>query len=113
MARPVGITIIALLNWYVGFLIIYQKLSFIADPSSLLMILFGAFPIVIGWGLWHLKDWAWMMALILSIFSITLSVVQLFLGQLHPLIHLMNLGISIVVLVYLFNPSVKKAFHHG
>lgn len=112
MARPVGITIIALLNWYVGFLIIYQKLSFIADPSSLLMLLLSAFPIIVGWGLWHLKDWAWMMALILSIFSLTLGLVQLFLNPVHTTGTLINLGISVTILFYLFSTPVKKAFQH-
>jgi len=63
------------------------------------MVLIGLIVLIITWGLWNLKEWAWFIAVVFAV-----------LGLLHfPIGTLINL----FILWYLFKPEVKAAFKQG
>ena len=84
--RPLGVTIIAILQ-ILGNLIVLSGAVLIMMGAALIpflgaiflilgaiMSLFAIFGLVVGWGLWSLKSWAWMVALILNILNIILNI---------------------------------------
>lgn len=60
-------------------------------------IIFGIFYIVVGWGLWTMKSWARIVAIILAVISLLSFPVGTIIG--------------IIVLWYLFKPEIKQAFN--
>jgi hypothetical protein len=111
--RPMGVTIIAILQFIGGFfglaiaalaimaaalVPIFGFLFLILGVFALLVALFG---IIVGWGLWTLKSWAWMVALILNIINILLA-----LFPFQPL----SLIIPLIIVIYLQQGEVKSTF---
>lgn len=109
--RPLGVTILALLEIIVGALGLFGAITVITFGS----ILFGAFglilgvivlflaliDLIVGWGLWTLKSWAWMVALIVNIINLILNAVQLnFLGAI----------INLIIIIYLQQGDIKSRF---
>lgn len=72
-----------------------------------LSLLVGILYIAVGWGLWELKEWAWMAALIVIIISLVIHIANLALGNWFGIIWIL---IEIVMIIYLMTPEVKMAF---
>jgi hypothetical protein len=125
MQRPAGIAILAgllivvsILNFFGGFA--YLGLSSATPATGMAAavppqalgwshIVIGAAGIVLGWGLWGLKSWAWLLSVIL----IGLNVVIHVLGLFSPDMLIGSIGTLIIdgiILWYLFQPQIKKAF---
>ena len=118
--RPLGISIIAILLFIQAvFEIVTGIFSFfghlIRNPLSGLLV--GWIPLAIGilllilaWGLWTLKPWAYWATLVLEIVNIVLH----FLGyqQTHSIFAIISGGIiSIIVVIYLLvDRNVRRAF---
>ncbi len=111
--RPLGVTIIAILQ-IIGNLIVLSGAVIIMMGAALIpffgaiflilgaiMTLFAIFGLVVGWGLWSLKSWAWMIALILNILNIILNI---FSGQYIAII------IPLIIVIYLQQGEVKSTF---
>ena len=106
--RPTGVSILAVLYFIDGILTIVSGLL-VASLFSFFPALFlicGAVGVVIGllfflvgWGLWTLQPWARTAAIILAI----LGLFNFPIGTV----------ISIIVLIYLFQPEIKAAFGEG
>jgi uncharacterized membrane protein (DUF2068 family) len=121
--RPLGITIIAILLFIQAvFEIVVGIFSFIGrlitNPLSGLLV--GWIPLAIGvlllilaWGLWTLRPWAYWATLVLEIVNIVLH----FLGyqQTHSIFAVISGGIiSIIVVIYLLvDRNVRRAFQTG
>jgi len=109
--RPLGVTILALLEIIVGALGLFGAITVITFGS----ILFGAFglilgvivlflaliDLIVGWGLWTLKSWAWMVALIVNIINLILNGVQL---------NLLGAIINLIIIIYLQQGDIKSRF---
>jgi uncharacterized membrane protein (DUF2068 family) len=67
------------------------------------MILIGLFQLIVAWGLWTGKKWAWVLALILGILGVISALFSLPTG-------IVSLLINGVIVYYLFTKPVKAFF---
>jgi hypothetical protein len=109
--RPLGITILAILQLLGAlFYIFVGGLALMAALLLLpLLIIFAAIPFILGiiglilfYGLWTVKGWAWIWTLIINILEIIFA--------LYPTVSLMNLVIPVIIVIYLLVPSTRAAF---
>ena len=111
--RPLGVTILAVLEIIVGLLGLFSGFTlitvgamvpFLAGFAIILgaVVLFiGLLDVIIGWGLWSLKSWAWMVALIVNIINLILNAVQFaWLGAI----------INLIIILYLQQGDIKSRF---
>ena len=102
--RPLGVTIIAVLTAIGGII-------FLASGAVLLLIgigiIFLALGVVMAYGLWNGKRWAWTITLILSGIGIILGVISIAAGNIGSIVSII---IQAVVIYYLYRPSVKVFF---
>jgi hypothetical protein len=115
-SKPTGIVILAILQLLEALVALaIGALALIA--GALLLPIFGLllafFPLLIGiiglilfYGLWTLKGWAWLWTLIINILSIILGL----LGNLADMTNLLSIAISVIIVIYLFMPNVRAAF---
>ena len=130
IARPIGVTVLAILAAIGGVLLILSGLTLagisgaIADTGlggmatvvGFVVILVGVLYLVLTYGLWTLKPWAWTLGVGLQGASILLTIIQL-IGQMlapsasSPIVGaVVALAIPTAILFYLFRPHVKAAF---
>ncbi len=121
--RPLGITIIAILLFIQAiFEIVGGIFSFLGhiihNPLSGLLVgwvplAIGVLVLILAWGLWTLKPWAYWATLILEIVNIVLHLFGF--SQTHSLFAIISGGIiSIIIVIYLLvDPNVRRAFRTG
>jgi uncharacterized membrane protein HdeD (DUF308 family) len=105
--RPLGITIIAILAAIVGIFLV-------AGGAVFLIVLIGIVPLVIGiaylvvaYGLWKAKTWAWIVTLIVSAISIIASIVEIAIGHRESIFSII---VPAIIIFYLYRPNVKAYF---
>ncbi|MFW9870010.1 MAG: hypothetical protein ACFFFO_12870 [Candidatus Thorarchaeota archaeon] len=111
--RPLGVTILAILEILGGLLNLLVAVGLFAlgalDPFfgiiwlmvGAIMAILALLALVIGWGLWALKSWAWMLALILNIINLILNIFsQGWFGAI----------INLIIIIYLQQPDIKSRF---
>ena len=124
MQRPTGVAILAGLLYVIGILGVLGGLSYLSllgmapaqsvaglPPTTLgwLNIAVGAIALVVGWGLWVLKPWAWIVGIAVVMVRLLFDILNL----LNPSLMLggaFGIVVNAVILWYLFRPDVKKAF---
>lgn len=121
--RPMGVTILAILEAVVGlyYLVagfgeivaasIIRSLTLAAIPSTILpmiprvlgaaLVLIGLLSIVLAWGLWTGKSWARNVALVFAILAIIVSLLSF---------HIIGLVIDVIIVYYLTRPNIKQFF---
>ncbi|MEG4631548.1 hypothetical protein QUB56_18440 [Microcoleus sp. AR_TQ3_B6] len=82
-----------------GFIAIFAGISFILGLLSLLLT----------WGLFQLKNWAWTGTLIVHIIATLAQIVKLF-GSGGTAVNFLTLGFAVASIYYLLQPDVKQAF---
>lgn len=134
MGRPTGVTIIAVLMVIAGIVMIIAGISAmavapllpmavpsqdlpaglsatmlggIAVGSGAFMLALGIAGLVIAYGLFKGKGWAWTAAVVLSIIGIVMSAVAIATGNFGSVISIIING---VILYYLYRPHVKAYF---
>jgi hypothetical protein len=135
MARPFGVTIIAILVIISGIVMIIvgagavaiapffpslaqtegmmidaisgALLSVTAIISGIILLALGIAALFIAYGLIKARGWAWTAAVVLSIIVIIMSVVSIVTGNIGSII---SLAINGVILYYLYRPHVKAYF---
>jgi len=124
--RPLGITIIAILLFISAVIEIIGGISSVSGTTltgTLSNVLLGWFPLVLGiielvlaWGLWTLKSWAYWGTLLAEIVIILVHFFG-FLGlpQTHSALAVISGGIvSIIIVIYLLiDRNVRRAFRTG
>lgn len=125
--RPTGITVLALLEFILGGLAILLGIAFIAlgpyisqlmpglPPLISLLVgglgigflLAGLIGLVVGWGLWTGKGWAWWLTVILEALGLLSGLAGIAMGDPTSLIGLL---IAALILWYMFKPHVKDFF---
>jgi uncharacterized membrane protein (DUF2068 family) len=73
-----------------------------------IVIAFGIAWLLIAWGLFTAKGWAWIVTVILAIVSAIFSAIGIGGGGFIP--HVIILIIDIVILYYMYRPNVKSYF---
>ncbi|HLI05974.1 MAG TPA: hypothetical protein VKV40_05335 [Ktedonobacteraceae bacterium] len=121
--RPLGITIIAILLFISAVIEILGGITSIIGASSvgtISEVLLGWFPLILGiielvlaWGLWTLKPWAYWGTLVAEIIIILVHFFG-FLGlpRTHSALAVISGGIvSIIIVIYLLvDHNVRRAF---
>jgi len=124
--RPLGITIIAILLFISAIIEIIGGISSVIGTTptgTLSEVLLGWFPLVLGlielvlaWGLWTLKSWAYWGTLVAEIVLILVHFFG-FLGlpRTHSALAVISGGIiSIIIVIYLLvDRNVRRAFKTG
>jgi len=134
MTKPVGVRIIA-----IGFFLeaaviaimgirpmlplIYQLIKTSNDASTGLaeiaaMVVLDSFVFTVlhvlaGWGLWKLKNWARVLAIILSTLAAVFELLRWLFAHHLGVSYILSIGISAVIVFYLTKPNVAAAFSHG
>jgi hypothetical protein len=112
--RPLGVTILAVLEIIVGLLGLFSGFTLLTLGSLMpfglgafaaiigaVVLFIGILDVIIGWGLWSLKSWAWMVALIVNIINLILNAIQLaWLGAI----------INLIIILYLQQGDIKSRF---
>ena len=111
--RPLGVTIIALLQMIGAVLLIFGgygalilgtaigPFGFLAAILGGFLLIFGIIGFIVGWGLWTLKSWAWMIAFILNLLSVIFALLSF---------DIISLIIPLIIVIYLNQGEVKAAF---
>ena len=71
-----------------------------------ILFIMGLVGIVVGWGFWAGKQWAWIIGVIFYIVCTVISVV----GMVWSLTNVIGVIIGALILYYLFRPNVKAWF---
>ncbi|MGQ4912637.1 MAG: hypothetical protein ACP6KW_10750 [Candidatus Thorarchaeota archaeon] len=110
--RPLGVTILAILEILGGILgilggfavvsleMIYPTGGLFLAIGALTLIL-GFVALIIGWGLWSLKSWAWMAALIINLINLILNIFSF---------ALLGAVINLIIIIYLQQADIKSRF---
>ena len=72
------------------------------------MIIWGIIGIILFWGLWGMKSWAWLITIIFNIISIILGAYNFYSSGFMDYTALINVIIPIIIVIYLF--FVRDAF---
>jgi hypothetical protein len=127
VARPTGITILAILSAIGGVLSILGGIALIglggvAGASSgsaalfglgaifgLLLLASGIASLAFAYGAWTLQPWAWTLGVALQIVSLALAVLTV-IGGGDISSQIIGVAISLIILYYLMQPSIKAVF---
>ena len=70
---------------------------------GLRFLIIGIIGLILFYGLWNLKGWAWLWTLIVNILGILG-------GIMDPIANIIGLAISIIIVIYLFVSTTREAF---
>ena len=110
--RPLGVTILAILQLLGGILGIFSGFGIVMlamlTPSLIFFLIIGAvllitglLGLIVGWGLYTMKSWAWMLAMILNIINIIIAVISF---------DIISLIIPVIIVLYLNQADIKSRF---
>lgn len=117
--RPLTVTIIAILVIITGvvfiagglsifgFAALVPELSIVFFAIGGVLIAIGIGYLVVSYGLFKGKGWAWSVTLILSYIGIALAIISIVSGNFFSAI---NLAINIAIVYFLYRPQVKEFF---
>ena len=126
--RPVGVTIIAVLDIVVGVIALLGGiLGFLGlelaggrIPTVLdavggvllgIAIILGLVALLVGWGLWTLRPWAYWTTIVLEILTIVDHLFGWLAHRLSTASLISNILIPVIIVVYLLaDPNVREAF---
>jgi len=141
MERPTGVTILAVLNFVGALLCVLGALLFflglglagagakttgagtggmallmgLGAVGGVIILIFGAIAVLVGVGLWKLRNWARILTIVLTALSLLFAVLGLLTSLLHfqlfaLVFRLVFVAIYALILWYMFQPHVKQAF---
>ena len=110
--RPTGVTILAILALIGGLLnLFFGGVEAVMGPMAIMgigLLVVGVLQLVVAFGLFTLKGWAWMLAVVLQAIAIILNVFRM--GGENTVPVVIATLVSVGILYYLFRPHVKQAF---
>jgi hypothetical protein len=120
MQRPAGVTILAVLNYLMGAYLVVGSMFFVLalwlGPFFFVFLCVTALFLSLGYGLWKLRNWAWLIQIVLSAIYV-LAFLLLSIGVLRDDFDTVDLFlgpgvtvINVVIILYLLRPQVKQAF---
>jgi hypothetical protein len=107
--RPIGITIIAILIVFGAIAFLVSGLFLIGSifEISIIWLALGIGYLVMAYGLWKGKGWAWAAVVMLSIIGIIMSVVSIVAGNIGGII---GLAINGIYLWYIMRSTTRAYF---
>ncbi|MEM4311191.1 MAG: hypothetical protein QXX95_02240 [Nitrososphaerales archaeon] len=120
ISRPLGLTLLSLLIALLGTIsligsIVLLYFSFSNSSSSpflilsLLLLLIGSSYLVLAYGVWVGKSWAWTVTAIFTIFGSLFNFISLIVLFIN-FFNLIALILNLLILYYIFRPKVKAFF---
>lgn len=124
MQRPFGVTILALLSVIGGIFglldgvlivgsssanLLIPGMSSMATALGLTLAIVAILELVIAYGLWGLRPWAWLLGIALEIVGIVIFVLATRAEVISN--SLVEILIAGFVIYYLWQPHVRSAFH--
>ncbi len=112
--RPLGETILGILQILGGILSIVAGFGLIALAALMtglellfmaigaMTLILGIVGLIVGWGLYTMKSWAWMIAIILNIINIILAI--------YPSFNIGSMIIPVIIILYLNQADIKSRF---
>ena len=124
MQRPTGITILAVLSAIGGVFGLLASLALlgfgaVAGASGLggfvfiaglLVLVYSVLSLILAYGFWNLKPWAWQLGVAVQGLGIVQAVLQFMNNSSNVASLVIGVGIAAFILWYLFQPNVKAAF---
>ena len=113
-ARPLGITIISIILGIEGVLGIISGIVLLSAGGALgtlgiITLILGVLHLVLAWGLWTLKTWAFWGTVILEVLVLIDAIFGLGQGQMAT--GIFSIIFAVVVLIYMFaDRNVRAAF---
>ncbi|MFW9809134.1 MAG: hypothetical protein ACFFE6_07115 [Candidatus Thorarchaeota archaeon] len=112
--KPTGVVILAILQLLQAIAALaVGALALMAGTVISIFAILAIFPLILGiiglllfYGLWTLKSWAWLWALIINILGIIIGIF----GNLADITNLITLALSVIIVIYLFMPATKAHF---
>ena len=80
---------------------------------GVVLLLLGILYLVVGFGYWGGKGWAWALGIILGIIAIIINIVQIGINPLTAASNIFGIIIALIILYYLTRPHVKAFFGKG
>ena len=87
-----------------------QFMALLESTPPLPFLLLGTLPLIVGfiglllvYGLWALKRWAWFGAIFVNILAILIYIV-------NPILFIIQLSISVIIVIGAFTPAVRTHF---
>ena len=114
--KPTGVIIIALLQLISSLVAIGLGVLVLAVTLALppLFMIIALIPLIIGfiglilfWGLWTLKGWAWFWTLFFNFVAVLLGLLSFDLADMG---FLLSFGLNLIIVIYLLIPSTRAAF---
>lgn len=115
-ARPLGITIIAVLAFIAGVFGLLASLAVfglgggLAVVSGLITLGIGVAEIAMGYGFWTLKSWSWRLGVTLVFVNPAWEIARFLFRGADPLNLLIAIVFAAIWLYYLNMPSIRSAF---
>jgi len=106
--RPLGVTIIAVLLIVAGLISIVGGLILLIVLVGFVFLALGIAYLVMAYGLWKGKGWAWTISLILSVIGIIMGIVYITQDNLGG--GIASIIINGLIIYYLNRPNVKAFF---
>ena len=121
--RPLGVKILVVLAAFRGVVGLWASIAVVGVLNSvgagdfailnLIWLAIAVVFLVLAYGAWKLKTWAWTLGVGLTAGSILLEAFGM-LTEGQPLVGtLVSMTISAVILLFLFKPDVREAFRRG
>ena len=120
-SKPTGVLILAILQLIGALLYLVGggllamaalalgPFAILAAFPALIMLIVGIIGLILFYGLYTLKGWAWLWTLIINILGILGGILQ-FGSLLTDLVSLGSFIVSIIIVIYLLMPSTKAHF---
>ena len=105
--RPLGVTLIAILTLIGGLIFLASGLVLLIIGIGIVLVALGIAYLVMTYGLWIGRGWAWTITLILSAIGIVVALVSIAFGNVAAIVNVIIHG---VVIYYLYRPNVKTFF---
>ncbi len=115
-SRPIGVAILAILVILAGVILVLISLvallagvAILATTGITLILVIAAVAFILslilllaGLGLWHLRPWAWWLAMIVIVLGIANAIAGMQLSRSTELRDLVPLALPVLILLYLF-----------
>ena len=125
MQRPTGITVMAVLSAIGGVFGLLASLALLglgaaatatgglgglAFLAGIIILAYSILSLVLAYGFWTLKPWAWPLGIGVQVLGIIQAVLQFMNNSTNVVSLVISLAIAGVILWYLYQPHVKAAF---
>jgi uncharacterized membrane protein len=128
MQRPTGVTIIAVLAAIAGVFGLLGSLVLLGLGGTvaantglgglvfvggLIVLGYSALSLVLAYGFWNLKPWAWPLGIGVEVLGIIQAILQFMNDSRNVTSMVISIAIAAIVIWYLYQPHVKAAFGRG